>query len=89
MQHERDTRVAATNARVREEDIGGTSYQRAPTYQTTPSEQVRPMVEVAAYYRAEKRGFQGGDPTQDWFEAEREIDAMLKGANRNASARTN
>lgn len=27
----------------------------------------------AAYYRAEKRGFRGGDPVKDWLEAEKEI----------------
>lgn len=32
------------------------------------------MIEVAAYYRAERRGFDGGDPMQDWLEAEAEID---------------
>lgn len=32
------------------------------------------MIEVAAYYRAEKRGFDGGDPMQDWLAAEAEID---------------
>ena len=29
-----------------------------------------------AYYRAERRGFTGGDPVQDWLEAEVEIDRM-------------
>lgn len=29
----------------------------------------------AAYFRAERRGFIGGDPVADWIEAEHEIDA--------------
>lgn len=33
----------------------------------------REMVAVAAYYRAEHRGFAPGDPTADWLEAEAEI----------------
>ncbi|MEW6167357.1 MAG: DUF2934 domain-containing protein [Pseudomonadota bacterium] len=33
------------------------------------------MVAEAAYYRALNRGFNGGDPNEDWFAAEREIDA--------------
>lgn len=33
------------------------------------------MVAEAAYYRAQKRGFIGGNPMDDWMEAEREIDA--------------
>lgn len=35
------------------------------------------MISVAAYYRAEHRGFGGGDPLADWLAAEAEIDAML------------
>ena len=31
------------------------------------------MIAAAAYYRAEKRGFTGGDPVQDWLAAEAEI----------------
>lgn len=31
------------------------------------------MISEAAYYRAEKRNFQGGDAHQDWLEAESEI----------------
>lgn len=38
------------------------------------------MIEEAAYYRAEQRGFQGGDSVQDWLEAEAEIDAEIKGS---------
>ena len=38
------------------------------------------MITEAAYYRAERRGFQGGDPVADWLEAETEIEAMLRGA---------
>ena len=39
-------------------------------------ERVR-MISEAAYYRAEERGFQGGDPEQDWLDAEAEVDALL------------
>jgi Protein of unknown function (DUF2934) len=35
------------------------------------------MVAVAAYFHAEHRGFDGGDPLADWLAAEAEIDAML------------
>ena len=33
------------------------------------------MVAEAAYYRAEARGFSGGNLLEDWLEAEREIDS--------------
>ncbi|MGI9259428.1 MAG: ParA family protein [Gammaproteobacteria bacterium] len=32
------------------------------------------LIAAAAYRRAEERGFQGGDPSLDWIEAEREVD---------------
>jgi hypothetical protein len=40
---------------------------------SAPEEKHR-MIEKAAYYRAEKRGFFDSDPVEDWLEAEREID---------------
>lgn len=39
------------------------------------------LIAEAAYYRAEKRGFQGGDPDQDWIQAEKEIEAKLSKPN--------
>ncbi|HUY03773.1 MAG TPA: DUF2934 domain-containing protein [Rhodocyclaceae bacterium] len=36
------------------------------------------MIAVAAYFRAERRGFLGGDPNADWLEAEAEIDRALR-----------
>ncbi len=35
------------------------------------------MIAQAAYFRANERGFSGGDPLSDWLAAERRIDAML------------
>jgi hypothetical protein len=37
----------------------------------------RSMIERAAYFRAEKRGFAPGEALQDWFAAEAEIDGWL------------
>jgi hypothetical protein len=34
-------------------------------------------VRERAYFRAEERGFLGGTPEQDWFEAEREVDQWI------------
>ncbi|MBW6494033.1 MAG: DUF2934 domain-containing protein [Burkholderiaceae bacterium] len=36
------------------------------------------MIAEAAYFRAGKRGFLGGDVAEDWLQAEVEIDRMLK-----------
>lgn len=45
----------------------------------TPEQRYR-MICDAAYYRAERRGFIGGDPAQDWIDAELEIDQLLCGS---------
>lgn len=37
----------------------------------------RRLIAECAYLRAEKRGFTGGSPEQDWLEAEMEIDQLL------------
>jgi len=42
------------------------------------STQRRQMIEEAAYFRAERRGFAGGNPKEDWLEAEAEVDARLR-----------
>jgi uncharacterized coiled-coil DUF342 family protein len=36
------------------------------------------LIARAAYLRAEKRGFQGGDPVEDWLAAEAEVDTRLR-----------
>ena len=41
------------------------------------TEQRRQLIAEAAYIRAEKRGFEGGDPVVDWLEAEQEVDQGL------------
>jgi hypothetical protein len=38
------------------------------------------MVSTAAYFRAESRGFEGGSPEDDWYEAEAELREQLSRA---------
>ena len=38
----------------------------------------REMIAIAAYFRAQKRGFEPGHELEDWFEAETEIDHRLQ-----------
>lgn len=57
-----------------------TTAKKTPKDQAAPpitSEQRHQLIAEAAYLRAERRGFSGGDPNQDWMEAEKEIDAAL------------
>lgn len=44
---------------------------------TRTAEERYKMIAAAAYLRAEKRGFQGGNALEDWVAAEAEIDATL------------
>ena len=36
------------------------------------------MIQQAAYFRAEARGFQPGCDLEDWLEAEREVDRVIR-----------
>jgi Protein of unknown function (DUF2934) len=40
--------------------------------------QRRQMIAEAAYFLAEKRGFDRGDPAEDWYAAERAVHARLR-----------
>jgi hypothetical protein len=46
------------------------------------AEQREQMIAEAAYYLAKHRHFQGGDPLQDWLEAQAEIDTRINGTYR-------
>ena len=43
----------------------------------TPEQRYR-MICDAAYYRAERRGFVGGSPKDDWIAAEAEVDKFIR-----------
>ena len=55
----------------------GSSFKpgRSGTAHIDPSELYN-LIAVAAYYRAEKRGFAPGWELQDWFEAQAEIEQL-------------
>ena len=54
-----------------------TSATGAKPSTLTPEERHH-MIAEAAYYLAQKRRFQDGDPLLDWLEAERAIDRLLR-----------
>ncbi|QBQ56533.1 DUF2934 domain-containing protein [Nitrosococcus wardiae] len=56
---------------------------RKPKQLTLTPEQRWKMVSEAAYYIAEKRGFQNGTPEENWFQAETQINTLLAGAENN------
>jgi hypothetical protein len=54
--------------------------ENTPTYHkqnVTNGVDRQEMIATAAYYRAERRGFNSGDEIQDWLEAEAEIDGLI------------
>ena len=59
---------------------GQTAPTRRKTAAVTPTlseDQRHAMIAERAYLRAELRGFQGGDPVEDWLEGEKEVDTLL------------
>ena len=59
------------------EEASGTPDVEATTSTDIDPEMRNEMVSRAAYFRAERRGFNGGSALQDWLEAEAEIDQLL------------
>lgn len=55
----------------------GGSGADAPNPVFTDVERRHALIEHCAYLRAERRGFEPGHELEDWYEAEREIDARL------------
>jgi len=66
-----------------------THSNKMTTGQTMTADQRQSMIQLAAYLRAEKRGFQGGDPVQDWVDAEHEIDTTQRGTSHGVGVSTN
>ena len=44
------------------------------------------MIQEAAYWRAERRGFEPGFELEDWLAAENEIDSLLRASDRDANS---
>lgn len=71
-------RAASTKAKGNGEIAPAKKSKKAAALMggVTPEQRYQ-MICDAAYYRAERRGFIGGNPEQDWVEAELEIDQLL------------
>ena len=69
---EKKTAPAAKAPRVK------TASRAAPRRNQVSEDMRRGMIALAAYVRAERRGFRGGDETEDWLAAEAEVDALLR-----------
>jgi len=53
-----------------------TTARKAQRKAVTPEQRYR-LVAEAAFLKAEQRGFEGGDPVQDWLDAEQEVEGSL------------
>jgi hypothetical protein len=74
--------TSAPNATVQERAEASAQVSAVPMPQADSdiviaSEARIRMIEEAAYYRAEKRGFVPGQEVDDWVKAEAEIDRVL------------
>lgn len=82
------SQAAAVASRAAVHDSGGGAPTSAPlsagaareviqSKRTITAQERWSMISENAYYRAESRGFLGGNPADDWAAAEAEIDAEL------------
>lgn len=78
---EKQATVAKGSAKPKSKTAGKRvgAGRKSPAVRAVPisTEKREAMIAEAAYYRAENRGFIGGDPAADWLSAEVEIDAWL------------
>lgn len=59
-----------------------TTTKNAPRRSDLSEDMRRGMIAQAAYLRAERRGFTGGNEVEDWLAAEAEVDALLRAESR-------
>jgi len=80
------TSAAALAAATKAKTTRAAAANKPGAGQVTPtvitSEERHRLIAEAAYLIAEKRGFQGGSPEQDWYEAAAQIDQMIMETNR-------
>jgi len=70
------TNVTVKKRAPRKSPVARAVHAAIPAPFTGP-EQRAALIAEAAYFRAEKRGFRPGHETEDWLEAEAEVDARL------------
>jgi len=56
--------------------VGKPTAGKARRRVLTPEQRYR-LIAEAAFLKAERRGFEGGDPLRDWLEAEKEVEISL------------
>lgn len=72
----KSTASKTTDSKTTKSNNNGKSKTTAKTGPKFSDDLRRQKIATAAYYRAEKRGFNGGNPIEDWLMAESEIDSQ-------------
>ncbi len=70
-------RTPRAQAKATRTTARGKRAKSAPSTLAVNAEERWRMIAVAAYHKAEQRGFAPGGAENDWFEAEKEVDALL------------
>lgn len=71
------TKSSQTTTKARTKTARKTARKSQSQSPIVSKEQRLQMIEESAYYRAEQRRFQGGDPVADWLLSEKEVDDLL------------
>ena len=74
-------KAASTTSRptgqAKPSDTSGATAKKDIAHSAVSAEERYRLVAEAAYFRALARGFNGGDPLEDWLAAEQEINRTL------------
>jgi hypothetical protein len=72
------SRTRAPRAKAATTRAAGQGKKTAPPIEVSAEERWR-MIAVAAYHKAEQRGFTPDGAMDDWLEAEKEVDMLIGG----------
>ena len=74
------TKKAATGKQAKKKTTASSKAKKSPPSAINISAEERwRMIATTAYLKAEARNFAPGHETDDWLEAEKEVDALIKG----------
>ena len=74
---EKTLEIATDKLKSRIETMQARPAGNPPVTAGIDTEARQRLIGQTAYLIAERRGFQGGNPEQDWLDAEKEVDNML------------
>ena len=75
----RDRTKSVSKPRSKRSPASVNSSNSSDAVRAYDAETRRQMIEEAAYYIAQRRGFETGHELEDWLDAERDVDARIYG----------